>query len=78
MLLFPSKSLCFELRIASFSFKSVFEHASFSFESTFDNASFSFGIPFEIALLRTVHCFELNFVRLHRHRKVPYANLVYI
>jgi len=25
-----------------------------------------------------VHCFELYFVRLHRHRKVPYANLVYI
>ena len=33
---------------------------------------------FEIALLRTVHCFELYFVRLHRRRKAPYANLVYI
>ena len=49
-----------------------------SFESTFDNVSFSFGIPFEIALLRTVPCFELYFVRLHRRRKAPYANLVYI
>ena len=38
---------------------------------------FSFEIPFEIAVLRIVHCFELCFVRLHRHRKVPYANLVY-
>ena len=28
------------------------------------------GIPFEIALLRTVRCFELCFVRLHRHCKV--------
>ena len=39
---------------------------------------FSFDIPFEIALLRTVHCFELYFVRLHRRPKAPYANLVYI
>ena len=38
----------------------------------------SCGIPFEIALLRTLHCFELCFARLHRHRQVPYANLVYI
>ena len=37
-----------------------------------------FGIPFEIALLRTLHCFELCFARLHRHRQVPYANLVCI
>ena len=37
-----------------------------------------FEIPFEIALLRTLHCFELCFARLHRHRQVPYANLVYI
>ena len=36
-----------------------------------------FEIPFEIALLRTLHCFELCFARLHRHRQVPYANLVY-
>ena len=35
------------------------------------------GFPFEIALLRTLHCFELCFARLHRHRQVPYANLVY-
>ena len=35
-----------------------------------------FEIPFGIALLRTLHCFELCFVRLHRHRQVPYANLV--
>ena len=35
-------------------------------------------IPFEIALLRTLHCFELCFARLHKHRQVPYANLVYI
>ena len=73
-----SKSLletCFEATERS---KSLLEHASFSFESTFGNASFSFEIPFEIALLRTVHCFELYFVRLHRRRKAPYANLVYI
>ena len=38
----------------------------------------AFEIPFEIALLRTLHCFELCFARLHRHRQVPYANLVYI
>ena len=63
---------------ASFSFESTFEHASFSLESTFDHACFSFEIPCEIALLRKVICFELYFVRLHRHRKVPYANLVYI
>ena len=37
-----------------------------------------FEIPFGIALLRTLHCFELCFARLHRHRQVPYANLVYI
>ena len=37
----------------------------------------SCGIPFEIALLRTLHCFELCLVRLHRHRQVLYANLVY-
>ena len=55
----------------------MFGHTSVSFESTFDHACFSFGIPFEIALLRTVLCFELYFVRLHRRRKVPYANLVY-
>ena len=35
----------------------------------------SCGIPFGIALLRTLHCFELCLVRLHRHRQVPYANL---
>ena len=62
-----------------FQFESTFEHASFSFESTFDHACFSFEIPFKIALLRTVHCFELYFVRLHRRRKAPYANLyIYI
>jgi len=70
-----SKSL---LEHVFFSFESTFEHASFSFESTIDNASFSFEIPFEIALLRTVPRFELYFVRLHRRRKAPYANLVYI
>ena len=37
-----------------------------------------FEIPFGIALLRTLHCFELCFARLHRHRQVPYANLIYI
>ena len=26
----------------------------------------------------TLHCFELCFVRLHRRRKAPYANLVCI
>ena len=36
----------------------------------------SCGIPFEIALLRTLHCFELCLVRLHRHRQVPYASLI--
>ena len=36
----------------------------------------SCGIPFEIALLRTLHCFALCFVRLHRHRQVRYANLI--
>ena len=35
-----------------------------------------FEIPFGIALLRTLHCFELCLVRLHRHCQVPYANLV--
>ena len=70
-----SKSL---LGHASFCFENTFEHVLFSFERTFDHACFSFEIPFEIALLRTVPCFELYFVRLHRHRKVPYANLVYI
>ena len=33
----------------------------------------SCGIPFEIALLRTLHCFELCLVRLHRHHQVLYA-----
>ena len=61
---FPSKALSSMLRT--------------SFECTFDNASFSFDIPLEIALLRTVPCFELYFVRLHRRRKAPYANLVCI
>ena len=65
-------------RACFFSFESTFDNASFSFGSTFDNASFSFEFPFEIALLRTVPCFELYFVRLHRRRKAPYANLVYI
>ena len=37
-----------------------------------------FEILFEISMLRTLHCFELCFARLHRHRQVPYANLVYI
>ena len=37
-----------------------------------------FEIPFKIALLRTLHCFEMCFARLHRHRQVPYANLVYM
>ena len=35
-------------------------------------------IPFGTALLRTLRCFELCYVRLHRHRQVPYANLVCI
>ena len=61
ILLFPSKAL-----------SSMF----FPFESTFDNASVSFEIPFEIALLRTVHCFELRVVRSQRSRKAPYANIV--
>ena len=38
--------------------------------------SFCFEIPFEIALLRNLDCLELGFARLHRHHKVPYANLV--
>ena len=33
------------------------------------------GIPFEIALLRTLHCFELCLVRLHKHRQVLRSNL---
>ena len=33
-------------------------------------------IPFEIALLRTLHCFELCFARLHRHCQVPYAKRI--
>ncbi len=35
-------------------------------------------IPFGIALLWTLHCLEMCFARLHRHRQMPYANLVFI
>ena len=46
--------------------------------STIPAFELNFEIPFEITMLRTAHYFELYFARLHRHRKVPYANLVYI
>ena len=39
---------------------------------------FSFEILLEIALPRTAHCFEVCSERLHKHREVPYANLVCI
>ena len=48
------------------------------FDDAFAFPAESLSTPFGIALLRTLHCFELCFARLHRHRQVPYANLVYI
>ena len=83
-----SKSLLERAFEATERSKALLEHALFFFqkhfrtyfffEITFDHACFSFEIPCEIALPRTVPCFELYFVLLHRHRKVPYTNLVYI
>ena len=64
MLLFPSEALSSILFCSS---------KALSIMLVFPSKSLS-----KIAMLPTVPCFELYFVRLHRHRKVPYANLVYI
>ena len=63
MLLFPSKALSSMLLFPRKHFRQCF----FFLRNSFRNRSVS-----------NVHCFELYFVRLHRRRKAPYANLAYI